>query len=268
MKAVDPHYSVVIDRAYTLAAQRSQRMDSPHLVWAIIHGGHWPGILPSAVEPFVQAVIATLGEDARREHDTTLYAQMVLDRSHDLASLWFHLFWSPWNLDQPFIQTCHHLGWAPPLRTQENEIAYFPPVQPTRAPDDVANYRRQQREMVRQQRSERPQHVIEILRHVENERFEFWCTHALQYPSYSVIFGIQWNVDQNIERVQHIVRLEIEANGIQQAWPRVRYEQETRESSSLRIESQFIAAENYVVSASDTLVAITNDGERLRLLGG
>lgn len=267
MRFIEPPYHAVVEQAYGFAEQHGQRVDSPHIVWAIIHAKQWPGPIPPDAEAFLQAVVATSRQDVQKSRDTTLYAQMILDRSYDVRSLLFHLFWSPWAQDQPFIQTWHHLRWAPPLQSPDNDRASthkMPSV--VGASEDDGTLRRQQRETIQKRRRERPVRIIEILRRGGAEGIDFWCTHATQYPSHSVVTGLQWCEESALGSVPQVVRLEIDtpASGEVRIWLRTRYES-LADGPSQSAEYQFIGEEVFTLSAVDTLFAVTDGGQRLRL---
>lgn len=267
MQFIEPSYHAVVQHAYDYAAQHGQRVDSPHLVWAILHTHQWPEPVPPDAETFLQEVIATLRPDAHKSRETTLYAQMVLDRSHDVHGLLFHLFWSPWAQDQTFIHAWHHHGWAPPPSPPDHRPSTLQASSNVETAKAVGAFRRQQREMVQNRRRERPERIIEILRRGRAAGLEFWCTHAIQYASYSVVTGLQWDEASSLGLVPHVVRLEISTpvSNEKRRWTQKRYDSFTDGPVQLT-EYQFIGEETFMLNPEDTLVAVTEGGQTLLLV--
>lgn len=269
MHFVNPPYLAVVEQAFAFAKQHGQRVDAPHLVWAIIEAKQWPGPVPPEAQVFLKMALATAHEDSPKPRDTTLYAQMVLDRSHDVPGLLLHLFWSPWAHDQPFIQTWHHRGWAPPFQAPHDERAPGHEMPPEVSDSqDARALRLQRRETVQKRRGERPVRIIEILLHGRTDGYDFWCTHAIQYPSHCVVSGLQWREGASLSSAPQVVRMEIEtpARGAQ-VWPRTRFEA-LEDGQSQRIEYQFIAEGTLTLTTADTLFMVIDGGQRVRLSTG
>lgn len=121
MNAVHPSCHTAVEQAYTLAAQHAHRVDAPHLVWSIIQTNQWPETVPAGAETFLQAVIQAAPHDAKKPRDTTLYAQFVIERAHNMCQVsYFTCSGPPGHTINPLFE--HGIIEGGRLSSTQNDI--------------------------------------------------------------------------------------------------------------------------------------------------
>jgi hypothetical protein len=269
MRKIDSSYETIRHEALRLAAEYRQRVAPPHLVWAIIRTHYWPQSVPRGAEGFCEAVSQSLPAEVHSHSEATLYAQMVLERADDATSLIFHLFWSPWAQDEGFIRTWHQLGWAPPIKMPMTQDK---PRRSTGPRDEAAEQRAlarwQQSQVIDLRRREWPTRVVEILRGIDNASLRFICINAIDYSSFSLVEGTEWRVNPVANQLvaePSIKHLDITsaAGEVLRVWDCMTYECMCNNQTQLqRTDYRFIGDAPFTLTESETLSAVTENGQR------